>query len=74
MTRNRVPPDLATFNAVLDAYARNGRVEEAEAVRFSDPGEHRPWSRVRVPPTINFKYLEGSAKSFLSGLLEHRFR
>ena len=48
------------------------RAEEAEAVRFSDPGEHRPWSRVRVPPTINFKYLEGSAKSFLSAWLVPR--
>lgn len=48
------------------------RAAAAESERLSDPGEHRPWSRVRVPPILNFKFLEGSAKSFLSAWLVPR--
>eukprot|EP01043_Picozoa_sp_COSAG02_P051975 COSAG02_NODE_5538_length_4245_cov_120.115533_6_plen_321_part_00 len=48
------------------------RAAAEESARFSDPGEHRAWSRVRVPPIINFKFLEGSAKSFLSAWLVPR--
>lgn len=48
------------------------RAAAAEAERFSDPGEQRAWSRVRVPPKINFKFLEGAAKSFLSAWLVPR--
>lgn len=48
------------------------RAAAAESERLSDPGEHRVWSRVRVPPKVNLKYLEGSAKSFLSAWLVPR--
>ena len=51
---------------------KRAREAEMEIVTFSDPGDERAWSRVRVPPTANFKYLEGAAKSFLSAWLVPR--